>query len=82
MPKQVRRAPVSTRAIIQRINRKLAPKYRQLKRCRENSQGWDSLGDYYIVDLCQNAVVDTHVKVESLARELKAIGEWEIVVED
>jgi len=80
MSKKSKKVPVSVRAVIQRINRKLAPNDQQLKKCR--GQRWYSdLGLYYILDVDHNLILDTHLNVESVARELNAIEEWETVVE-
>jgi hypothetical protein len=67
-----RTLPVTRRAIIARINRKLAPESRRLKKTR-GMRFYQDLGDYWIVDHGRNAVDDTHVDVEALARELKVI---------
>ncbi|MCY2991305.1 MAG: hypothetical protein NTY19_26040 [Planctomycetota bacterium] len=73
---KAQRAAVSKRAIIQRINRKLAPMDRKLKALR--SQRWQSdLGDYYVVDLPRNFVVDSHIDLEAYGRELGALAAWE-----
>jgi hypothetical protein len=77
---KLHKRPVTVRALIQRINRKLAPDYRKIMKCRENANGWDYLGEYYVVDLLHNNVVDTHVDLKKIAVKLKAMGEWETVV--
>lgn len=65
------KVPVSERALIARINRKL-PGNEKLKKLRGTR--WENdLGLYYIVDEYFNAVRDTHVDIESLGRELGAL---------
>jgi hypothetical protein len=72
--------PVTTRALIQRINRKLAPQYRQLKVAR--GEKWrNEVGDYCILDADRNIVAETHVDVVALARELGAMQAWESKVD-
>jgi hypothetical protein len=44
------KVPVTMRALVQRINRKLKPEWRRLHACRRNSRVWRDLGDYYVVD--------------------------------
>jgi hypothetical protein len=64
------------RAVIQRINRKLAHKYEKL--CK--SRGWrelQNLGDYHVIDCYRNAVINSHVKIEELARELGVMADHE-----
>jgi hypothetical protein len=81
MAKQSRRVPVSVRAVTQRINRKLAPGGRQLRKCR--SERWRSeLGNYYLLDIAHNAVMTRHVDLEALGRELGALEEWETVASE
>ncbi len=81
MPPKIKRAPVSTRAVIQRISRKLG-EFKKLKKCRADSRWYSDLGAYYIVDEDHNTIVRSHVDLETLARELKVIEAWEAIVED
>ncbi len=70
---------VNESALFGRINRKLAHEKKVLKKCRENSQWYDNLGDYYIVDLFNNTLCAQHVNIESLSRELGVLDENEQV---
>jgi hypothetical protein len=70
---------VTERALLRRINRKLAKDQEVVRRCRENSRGFHDLGTYYRVDLTTNLVVDTHIDIETLGRELDVLGESESV---
>lgn len=76
------KAPISTRAVISRINRKLRPDMRRLRACRPNSRWWSDLGDHYIVDLDLNAVVDSHIDPEAYGRDLGVVRPFEQVVAD
>lgn len=69
---------VTMRALIQRINRRLAKDYEQL---RKNSSGrWATdLGEYYIVNYFNNFLVQGHVDPEGLGRELGVLRDWEDV---
>lgn len=67
---------VSERALIQRINRKLAPDLEQLKK---NRSPGNELGDYYVLDLNRNFVTAQNVDPEALGRELGVLAEWETV---
>lgn len=74
--------PVSPRALIQRINRRLrrdadgdVPDIVRATRGRGNA--WLDLGDYYLLDQRRNFVIKTHVDIEDLGRELKVLAEWE-----
>ncbi len=70
-PAQIR---VSEQALIQRINRKLAPELQQLKKSRGE---YPSRGDFWILDCNRNFVVADHVDIEELARELGCLATWE-----
>jgi hypothetical protein len=67
--------PVTTRALIQRINRKLAAQGQTLRKARGASCA--GLGDYYVIDTRRNAVTLKRVGLEALGRELEALHPWE-----
>jgi hypothetical protein len=72
--------PVSMGGVVQRINRALKAKQKALRVARDR---WRSdLGTYYIVDYNQNTIVETHVDLEVLARELGALHAWERLTEN
>ena len=82
MPEQnaEKTVPVSMRALIQRINRKLKPENETLKVLRGDR--WrNDLGNYFIVDFYRNVVVAQHVEPEKLGRELEVLKPWEHIVE-
>jgi len=75
---------VTTRAIVQRINRKLAADgYRRLKQSR--GRPWKYLdrdvGKWFLVDGSRNRVERTHVNPEEFAKELGVLQPWERVRE-
>lgn len=71
------KVPVSERALVARINRKLATRDEQLKRCRVSTRAYTSLGDYYVIDANRNNVLLSDVDLESLGRDLHALKPWE-----
>jgi hypothetical protein len=73
------RAPVSLRAVIQRINRKLRPD-KTLKASRGEPARLD-VGAFYVVDHRTNAIQQRDVDLEALARELGVLKPWEEVRE-
>jgi hypothetical protein len=74
-------APVTERALVQRINRRLAKDFETLKAARGGR--WRSTtGDYYVVDLQRNAIARTNVDPEALGRELGVLHAYERVVEE
>lgn len=55
---------------IARINRQLAKQYHKLR----TSRSWrekSNLGDYYVIDAYRNAVIDHHVDLDFLEKELQ-----------
>jgi hypothetical protein len=73
--------PVTMRALVQRINRKLAKEGEKLKASR-GGRDVAAVGDYYLVDLEANAVCGTFVDPEVLGRKIGVLAQWEHVAED
>jgi hypothetical protein len=73
--------PVSVRAAMQRINRKLAPDGEKLLKCREGARWLSDLGRYYILDVNRNVLLTRHVALDALGRKLKVLAPWESLVE-
>ena len=76
-----RAVPITTRAMLQRLDRKLRREGKTLK----SPRGWadrSALGDYFIVNLDSGKVADcklTEAKLEAMARKLGALRAWEEV---
>jgi hypothetical protein len=80
MAKQTK-VPVTKRALVQRINRKLLERHEQLLTARgENARA--ELGDFYIVGTHAGGVTDKHVEPEKLGRELGALKPYEVLAEE
>ena len=72
--------PVSERAIIARINRKLRPDLIQLKKLR-GDRWLSDLGRYYLID-GSNHVAGTDIDLAEYATELGVLKPWERLAED
>ncbi len=72
--------PVTLRAVVQRINRKLAGGDEKLRKNR-GQRDWGDLGDYYIINTNRNFLVAGHVDPEAYARELGVLKPWESMVD-
>ncbi len=75
-----RTATVTLGAVVKRINRKLKPDWKQLKKTRGY---WMrvNLGDYYVLDTYNNNILtNVYADPETLGRELGVIANWETVV--
>ena len=70
------KVPVTQRALFQRINRALE-KEGQIQKTTRGDKWRSSLGDHYVVDLNRNLIVSTHVDLEELGREIKALAPYE-----
>jgi hypothetical protein len=75
------KVPVSWRALVQRIDRKLAQQEQALKKARSAAMR-EELGPYYIVSWRFNRVEVTNVDPVALAKELGLLREWEEVREE
>jgi len=69
---------VTMTALISRINRKLKPDHETLKvtrgeRLRQN------VGDFYVLDVNRNCIVQQHSDPERLGRELGVLKDYEEV---
>ena len=73
---------ISERAVIQRINRKLAKDNEKLKTLHETSQSIHNIGRHYIVDIYSGAILHTHQDVESLGREIGVLHNREKIAEE
>ena len=68
---------VSERALLARINRRLAKDDQKLLKCRAGTRAHSDLGDWYIVGQSTNTVEAAHIVLEQLAQELKCIKSFE-----
>jgi hypothetical protein len=73
-PGRIAKAPVSVRAVIGRINRKLAKEKQTLHKARDGSQ----IGPYFIVQDRTSSVIAHGINdIEQLARDKGALRAWE-----
>jgi hypothetical protein len=82
--KKITKVPVTMRALIQRINRKLRPQEQTFCATRGPiyGQARNELGDYYVRDWESRGAWPTHVDPEDFGRKLGVLRPWERVVED
>jgi hypothetical protein len=71
------KAQISERALLARINRKLASEYQIVKKCRKDSKWHNRLGDYYHVDFFSNGILGMDEDLEELGTELGVLKPWE-----
>lgn len=73
------KAVVSLRALIARINRKLAHDRKMLKVAR-GAEFRSKVGDYYVVNFMDGTIKSPHdLDPEQLGRELGVLKDWEKV---
>ena len=71
---------ISQGAAVKRINRALArEEYRWLRVRKTRPPAISDLGDYYLLDLNRNAIVDHHLDLTDLAKEHKVLGQLEAI---
>jgi hypothetical protein len=78
---QQQKVPVSERAAIQRINRKLRPDVCALKQTR-GARARTDLGDWYVIDYARNVVIAKNINLDAYAHKVGALAEHEEVVFD
>ncbi|MGQ7959895.1 hypothetical protein ACUTAF_19620 [Pseudomonas sp. SP16.1] len=69
---------ITEHAAIARVNRKLHHQEMMLRTTR-SARAYLELGRHYLVDWRTNFVVETHCDLESLARELGVLADWESI---
>jgi hypothetical protein len=75
---------ISERALLGRINRRLAHADRRVCKTRplgyvDGSPYFADLGQFHEIDISRNFVVDTALDLEEIGRELGVLGEHEAV---
>jgi hypothetical protein len=73
--------PVTERALIQRINRKLRQDGEVMKVAR-GAQAESQHGRYYTIDLHRNYLIHDHLDPETVGREIGVLAEYEHMVRD
>lgn len=68
---------VSERALLARLNRKLAHEGLQIKKCRMNSRFYHDLGDYYIIDIRLNFIKSKDVDLKRLGKSENVLAGYE-----
>jgi hypothetical protein len=77
------KVPISRRALIQRINRKLRHNGEVLKIARgSRAESESDVGRYFIVNIKRNSLVNDHCDPEAVGREIGVMAEYERLVED
>jgi hypothetical protein len=73
---------ISERALLQRLNRKLNAEGEIVKKTRPNSKSHTTLGDYYLLDVNKNFVVQLNLTasdLETMGRKNKVLNPWEVL---
>lgn len=77
--------PVSTRALLQRINRHLGKQNEQIRATRAGTRARAELGEHYLLRFGRGGsepatnIIEGHVDLEQLGRELEVLSSWESV---
>lgn len=81
--KKAGKVPVSERALIGRINRKLRdrdPSETEVLRKARGSLAKSQVGEFYVINASRGSLLQAHVDLESFARELGALQPFEELV--
>jgi len=68
---------LSKQDVLARVNLELKKKDQVLVDCQHLCRSCMSLGDYYLMDLTQNSLIDTHVDLEKFARQECCLADGE-----
>ena len=68
--------PVTMRALLQRLNRKLGAEGEVVKAAR-GEKARQEMGDFFHLDVDRNAIIATDVDPEQLGRKLGVLHPWE-----
>ncbi len=68
---------VTQNDLVALINRNLVLRGEILKKCAKSSWWHKSLGDYFLVDVQSDSVIDTNTDLEELARKTGALNNRE-----
>lgn len=71
--------PVSERALLARINRKLNDGGRKLCRSKPSDKSHETLGRFYLAD--EHSVLEAHVDLVKLGRELGCLKDSETLLD-
>jgi hypothetical protein len=77
-----RKVQVTTRALILRINRKLADKEERLKAARGRRAREYTTGRYYIIDTYNKQLCYADVDLVKLGRKVGALQPWEELADE
>ena len=75
-----KRVPVTMRALLQRINRRLEADGDKVLKVARSARARQYLGNYYIIDVTKNAIAGIGIKPEDYAMRLGVLAEWEEIV--
>jgi len=76
------KVPVTTRALVQRINRALRKVGDGVLKKTRGDRWWHELGDYYLINVNRNLITDKHIDPESLGRKLGVLKDYERISDD
>jgi hypothetical protein len=79
MEQQAYRCKVTEKAVIARINRKHSV---LIRKCKENSRNFATLGRLYTVDASTNCVLDYDIDLEEFARQVGVLKNYEGLAND
>ena len=72
----INKVNISARALIQRLNRKLAPN-KVIKSNRRSDRLTEEMGAHYVLDLKAGRVAERHVDLAALGKKLGVMESWE-----
>jgi hypothetical protein len=76
-PQETRKVPMSERALLARINRRLVKDGQKMKLCPPDSRWYNDLGRYYVIDVSINGITAKDCDLEGWGRDLGCLKPYE-----
>jgi hypothetical protein len=68
---------ITKKSLMARINRKLEGEQQQLCKSQLNTRAQSNLDDFYVLDTLRHSIIDYHVDLAELARDIGTMANYE-----
>ena len=72
---------ISKKEVLQRVNEKLQEKNLELIECQHLCQSCSALGDYYMINLADNSLIETNIDLKKPALEHECLADSDTLVD-
>ena len=68
---------ISRKEVLKRVNQKLHEKNLELIECQHLCRSCSALGDYYMINLADNSLIETNIDLKKIARDQACLADSE-----